>query len=187
MSYSEYFDLYYAAQNKDCKYRAFLIDVKNSRKTLLDGKEYHKHHLCVDYIVDRLCDIENKSGKEILLREQDTIVQKLFGDENKHLKQFDNLKRNPMIVGDCACFLVNNNTITEKQFLDILCEAIDKFDINFAYHYLSAKYETNNYVKGNKQLCKQYVMPIMEDISKKDGLLIDKNCNKNNKNEENLL
>lgn len=185
MSYNEYFDLYYVAQKKDCKYRAFLIDVKDSSTTLV-GKEYHKHHLCVDYIVDRLCEFEKKNGKEILLREKDTFVQKLF-DNNKSIKQFDNLKRNPMILGDCACFLVNNNTITEKQFLDILGEAINKFDINFTYHYLSAKYETNDYAKGNTQLCKQYVMPIMEDLSKNEGKLIDKNYYKNDKNEENLL
>ena len=33
MSYSEYFDLFYDAQKRDCKYRAFMIDVKGSKKT----------------------------------------------------------------------------------------------------------------------------------------------------------
>ena len=79
-----------------------------------------------------------------------------------------------MCVGDCACFFVNNHTISNKQFIKILCDAIKKFDIKFSFYYLSAQYETNEYAKGGKQLCKVYMLPIMEDISKQKGLLIDK-------------
>ena len=44
MSYTEYYDLFDAAQKRDCPYRAFLIDVKNSKVELngANEKEYFK-------------------------------------------------------------------------------------------------------------------------------------------------
>ena len=182
MSYTEYFDLYYSAQKKDCKYRAFLIDVKNSKKCL-EGSKYFKYHQCVDYITEELCKLKKINGKEVFLQNENNIkmtFQNYTGPSN-------NLIRNPMIVGDCACFFVNNNTITENQFIKIMCDAIQKFDVDFAFHYLSGQYETDDYAKGGKQLCKAYMLPIMEDLSKKQGLLIDKKCAEKLKNIEEML
>ena len=66
MSYYEYFDLFYSAQKKRCKYRAFLIDVKNSREVLASYKEYYKFHSCVDYIVEKLTNLGKLKNNEIL-------------------------------------------------------------------------------------------------------------------------
>ena len=165
MSYTEYFDLYYAAQKKDCKYKAFLIDVKNSRTVLQDPyeEEYIHYHKFVDYITKRLCAMDKINGKDVFL--QDENNQKVLILE--HLCPHDNLKSNPMILGNCACFFVNNHTITDEQFIGIVCEAIKKFDVNFSFHFLSGQYETEDYAKGGHELYKGYMLPILEFLSKK--------------------
>ena len=41
----------------------------------------------------------------------------------------------------------------------------------FKFHFISGKYETDNYAGGNKKLYKGYMLPILEYMSKKQGSL----------------
>lgn len=172
MSYSEYFDLFYTAQKKSCKYRALLIDVKNSRNVLKSFDEYHKFHLCIDHIIETLSQLGTKRGNEILLQNENNVIHKTT---SKTRINDSNLNCNPMILGDCACFFINDGSLSENDFISILCNAINKFKIDFAFHFASGKYETDSYAEGNKKLYKGYMLPLLENISKTNGIIIDKN------------
>ncbi len=168
MSYTEYFDLFYAAQKKDCKNKAFLIDVKNSRNDLASYEEYHKYHLAVDYITKKLA----KLG--CLLQDENNVMCILL-DKDQYHPHIDSLKRNPMITGDASCFFVKADSISDKEFIKILCSAITKFDINFSFHFMSGKYETDSYAEGKTKMYRGYMLPMLEYLSKINGTLIDKN------------
>lgn len=172
MSYSEYFDLFYAAQKKSCEYRAILIDVKNSKKVLKTFDEYQRFHHCVDYIIDTLCQLERERGKKILLQDKNNIVHKTSAKASTNVS---NLNRNPMILGDCACFFINEGTLSENDFINILIKAITNFNIDFSFHFASGKYETDSYAEGNEKLYKGYMLPLLENLSKTNGIIIDKN------------
>lgn len=183
MSYSEYYDLFHKAQKTDCKYHAYLIDVKNS-KTNLSGEnehEYTKFHKFVNYITNVLLKInEIKNEKIFLVDEQNKTF---FGNGDV----LNNNLLNPMILGDAACFFLKDKKITDEMFIEILCDAMKKFDINFSFHYMSGKYQTNDYAEGGDKLYKGYMLPLLEKLSKKDGLLIDKNYLENKENDKKTL
>ena len=170
MSYEEYFDMFWAAQKKDCKYRAFMIDVKDSRNVLI-GKKYLTFHNLVDSVTEKLCELNKKNNDNIFLIDDNNHTM-LF----KNYQKCDPLKRNPMIIGDCACYFTKNTKkFTNTDFLKIVVESMKELNIDYKLHFLSAKYQTHDYSKGGKELYKGYMLPILEKLSKTKGILIDKN------------
>ena len=70
---------------------------------------------------------------------------------------------------------INDGSLSENDFINILFYAINKFNIDFAFHFASGKYETDSYAEWNKKLYKGYMLPLLENISKTNGIIIDKN------------
>ena len=182
MSYTEYFDLFYQAQEKPCKFRAFMIDVKNSKESFKNLREYMKYHKCVDYITDRLCGLNEKENKEIFLQNERNVPVYFL---NKKNRPKNNLDSNPLILGDCACYFTREGTISEEQFLGILNDAIKKFNTTLSFHFMSGKYETESYAEGGRKLYKGYMLELLEDLSKKEGKLVSRDSIVNLKDEEN--
>ncbi|HAJ77725.1 MAG TPA: hypothetical protein DCO89_01475 [Clostridiales bacterium] len=86
-----------------------------------------------------------------------------------------NLIINPMIIGDGCCYLTNSNAISDEEFIQIVKNGIKKFDIDYDFHFLSGKYETDSYAEGSKKLYKGYMLQILEHFSKKEGKIISHN------------
>lgn len=199
MSYDEYFDIYREAQSRNCPFRAFCIDVVNSKILLANNKDrYPKVYKLFDYITIKLLEknnlvqvLRNNKNNQLNLTynfvrfnndkptEFNRILkeisknQKIFVRDDKNI--YANLIANPMITGDCACYLTNENTLSENEFLEIVKTAMEKFNIDVDFHFKSAKYETDEYAEGGKKLYKGYVFPILEKLSKTEGLTIKHN------------
>lgn len=196
MSYFEYFDLYKIAQTKNCPYKAFCIDVVNSKKVMKqDPKRQLKMFKLFDYISLEL--LKKNKNSQVFRNNKNNqlnLVLKNINYDKNFIKKYDeilknvnnlfitNLKQggdtllaNPMITGDCACYFINDGTLTDKEFLSILKIGIEKFDIDFDFHFLSGKYETDNYTEGGNKFYKGYVREILEHFSKKQGITISHN------------
>lgn len=196
MSYDEYFDIYRNAQQNKCPFRAFCIDVVNSKKVMKqDPKRQLKMFKLFDYISLELLKknknsqvfrnnknnqlnlvLKNINYDKNFIKKYDDILKNINNLFITNLKQVgDTLLANPMITGDCACYFTNDGTLTDKEFLSILKIGIEKFDIDFDFHFLSGKYETENYTEGGNKFYKGYVREILEDVSKKQGITISHN------------
>ena len=194
MSYEEYFDIYKTAQSKKCPYRAFLIDVCHSKTVFKDSPaksikllklfDYISLELLKKNVKTQVFRNDELNGLNLALKDlglkgyyfekyEETMKRAKFLKDDKN--PFGNLISNPMITGDAACYLTNENTLTDEEFLDIVYDGIKKFDIDFDFHYLNAKYETDDYAEGGKKLYKGYVFPILEKLSKTQGKTIKGN------------
>ena len=196
MSHNEYFDLFKEAQKRDCPYKAFLIDVVNSEKVFNDPERHLKKYIIFDYIaielLKRNCLRNNKNNQLFLCYKRinfkkeydynfDNILNqipnldKLQLYNNKKANHQFNLIINPMIVGDACCYLTNSNAISDEEFIQIVKNGMKKFNIDYDFHFLSGKYETDSYAKGGKKLYKGYMLQILEHFSKKEGKVISHN------------
>ena len=99
----------------------------------------------------------------------------IYNNEDIESDCRSNLIRNPMIIGDACCYLTNSNAISDEDFIQIVKNGIKKFNIDFEFHYLSGKYETDSYAEGGKKLYKGYMLQILEHFSKKEGKIISHN------------
>ena len=142
MSWEEYKDIYKSAQNRKCPYKAFLIDVVNSKKILLNNyPKYKKLHKLFNYISIELLKLNDGKIKQTLRNDENNKLCLLIKNRNKYEnsgifvlqgnEDYLNLISNPMILGDCACYCTNNNTITDEQFINIVKTGIKKFNIDF--------------------------------------------------------
>ena len=93
MSYSEYFDLFYKAQSKQCPYRAFTFDVKNSK----NQQQYIQEH---DKFLDCILDVCN------LLKQEELVT-------NKKILINDNLNH---VFTTCGQQKTNNNQLVLNIF-----------------------------------------------------------------------
>ena len=186
MSWDEYKDIYKNAQNRKCPYKAFLIDVVNSKRIFSNNyPKYKKLHKLFNYISIELLKANKDTNKQIFRNDENNKLCLLIKNRNKYensgifvLKgneDYKNLISNTMILGDCACYFTNNNTITDDKFMDIVKNGIKKLDIDFDLHFISAQYETDKYEEGGKKLYKGYMLQILEHFSKKEGKIISHN------------
>ena len=171
MSYSEYFDLFYAAQKQNCPYRAFTFDVVNSKRQTQYILEHTKHLDCMMNIYALLEREERLTGKKILLK--DRFNQKL---ENDTLILNSNVF-NPMILGDMVTYFVYNNSITPERMLELFANNLKQFNINYPFHFKTGVYQTNSYGEGGTKLYKGYMPQLLEELSKKESFIVDKNYN----------
>lgn len=172
MSYSEYWDLFYDAQKKECPYRAFTFDVVNSRNQI----EYiNDHKKFLEFVLYVYSCLENK--------EKSTNIKILLNDRYNHkcnLTQKNNLKLNdcnPIILGDMATYFVYNNSITTTRMIEIFKTGLEKFNISYPFHFATGIYETNIFAQGGTKLYKGYMPQMLEYISKKRTIIIE-NTNK---------
>jgi len=88
---------------------------------------------------------------------------------------FNGNNYNPMILGDnCTYFVINGSIITERM-IEIFCEALNEYNINYSFHFSTGVYETNLYQEGNTKLYKGYMLNILEYLGKKNNYIINKN------------
>ena len=167
MSYNEYFDMFNDAQKKECPYRAFTFDIVNSRNQIMYCKENEKHYKFLYYVYSLLEIEEQKTGKQILLK--DEFNEKIKDTPNNYSHFF-----NPTTLGDMATYFVYNGSITIERMLQIFAEGLRKFNIDYKFHFKTGVYETNNYIEGGTKLFKGYLPQILENSSKKDGFVICK-------------
>ena len=169
MSYIEYIDMFKAAQEKGCPYRAFVIDIVNSRQQSQYIVDTVNHHRFVDYIYSLLENEEKLLGKEILLKD----------GNNQHIGLFErkgingNLY-NPMVLGDMAAYFVYNGSITADRFMEIAITAMKEYNITYPFHFATGVYETNDYASGGSKMYKGYMPQILETVSKKSGIVLSK-------------
>ena len=169
MSYSEYLDLFKTTQKKECPYRAFTFDVVCSRKQMqyIMNKETHDKVLC--YVYSLLEKEEMLINRQILLKDKFNLKYVPLKD------RLDGNIYNFMVLGDMVTYFVYNGSITTKRMIEIFVEALKKFDINYSFHFATGVYETNNYAKGGTLMYKGYMPQILENLSKKNKLVITKN------------
>ena len=168
MSYSEYIDMFMEAQKQDCPYRAFTFDIVNSRNQVMYFKENKKHYEFLYYVYCLLEREEELMGKQILLKD-DIYNKPIQGVANNYSHH-----HNPTTLGDMATYFVYNGSITTERMLELFAEGLRKFDINYAFHFKTGVYQTNNYVEGGTKLFKGYMPQILENMSKKEDFIITK-------------
>lgn len=169
MSYSEYIDMFIDVQKKDCPYRAFTFDIVNSRNQVMYFKENKKHYEFLYYVYCLLEREEELTGKKILLKD-DVYNKPIKGEPNNYSHHY-----NPTTLGDMATYFVYNGSITTERMLELFMEGLRKFDINYAFHFKTGVYQTNDYVEGATKLFKGYMPQILENMSKKEDFIITKN------------
>jgi hypothetical protein len=168
MSYYEYFDMFHEVQKIDnCPYRAFMFDVINSRNQADYCKFFEKHHECMEYVYTLLEREEQLVGTKILLKDKN----------NKHQMDMDSLRngnlRNPMRLGDMVTYFVYNGSITIERMIELFSEGLNKYKINYPFHFATGVYQTNDYGQGDTLLYKGYMPQILENLSKRNGIIID--------------
>lgn len=178
MSYTEYIDMFKATQAKDCPYRAFVLDIVNSRKQSQYIVENVNYHRFVDYIYALLEKEEQLLGKEILLKDSNNLHKGLF--ERKGIN--GNLY-NPMVLGDMAAYFVYNGSISIDRFMEIAITAMKEYNITYPFHFATGVYETNDYASGGAKLYKGYMPQILETVSKSNGIVLSKDTMVNPTNE----
>ena len=167
MSYTEYLDMFESAQEKDCPYRAFVMDIVNSRQQSQYIVENVNHHRFVEHIYSLLEDEEKVVGREILLKDEN----------NQHKGPFDrkgingNLY-NPMVLGDMSAYFVYNGSITTDRFVELAVSDMKEYGITYPFHLATGVYETNDYAMGGNLLYKGYMPQILEKVSKHNGIII---------------
>lgn len=168
MSYSEYWDLFYIAQKKQCPFRAFTFDVKNSKS----NKEYinnrDKYFKLIEYVYNALIQEEIKNNKKILIK--DKFNQK-YSNQNTN----NNNYLNPMIIGDMFTFFVYENSMTQNEIVNLFIKGLKKLNINYDFHFMTGKYQTHDYKQGKSLLYKGYVPQMLEYLSKNNDMIINKN------------
>jgi len=161
MSYTEYRDLYKAAQKKDCPFIAYFVDVVDSKKNL-QGSDYVKHYSFINRLTKKL---QDKMKVDIEYNHLHFIGA---------LKDiYDNNLTNPMIRGDGTCYFFEKDKITDQEFMTTLMTTIKECNYPFDLHVKYCKYETDKYEEGNTKLYKGYVFNFLEEM-KHDGFLITK-------------
>ena len=169
MSYIEYLDLFETTQKKECPYRAFTFDVINSRcqKEYLETRAT-KFFKLLDVVYHLLEQEEINTNKKILLK--DTLNQKF--DITK--PRVNNNEYNPMILGDMLTFFVYNKSITTERMAEIFVIALQKYNIEYSFHFATGVYQTNDYAKGGTLMYKGYMPQILEKISKQNNIILNK-------------
>lgn len=169
MSYYEYLDMFNAAQQKPCPYRAFCFDVAGSKTNAEYISNRNKFFELIFYVKKQIRIIEHKQNSKILLCDEN----------NKPLKQkhddINSNNYNPMILGDMVTYFVYNNSISPKKMQAIFADALNKFDIGYSFHFSTGIYETNTYADGGEKLYKGYMPQILEKIGKTNNIIISKN------------
>lgn len=160
--------MFYNAQKKDCPYRAFVFDVVDSRHQEQYRVEYENHHACMDYVADLLEKEGLSTGKIVLLKDEFNY-RELIGNA----KLNGNLQ-NPMRLGDMIAYFVYNGSINNERMIQLFVDALNKFNINYSFHFSTGVYETNDYGEGGTKLFKGYMAGLLEDISKNNNVIINK-------------
>jgi len=170
MSYNEYIDMFFEVQkHNNVPYRAFTFDVVNSRnqKEYLTTKNEKDFNL-VSYLYSLLENEEELTGKPILLK--DKFNRKYTKSEIISNNNF----YNPIILGDMMTFFVYNDSISTARMLELFVYGLKAININYAFHFNTGVYETNNYIEGGKKLYKGYIPQILERLSKENDFVITK-------------
>lgn len=166
MSYEEYMDLYFDAQNQNCPYRAFMFDIAKS-KSNPDYRE--KYFDVIKLFLAKIKQYEKTTGTKILRHNSNNMP--IFESEYC----IDARKYNPMILGDMFTVFVENNTISTQKVLELFSESCRQLDYKYKFHFATCEYQTDNYSEGGKKLYKGYVPQILEKTSKTNNIYIDKN------------
>jgi hypothetical protein len=80
-----------------------------------------------------------------------------------------------MIIGDMVTYFVYNNSITTNKMINLFQYALKKYNIDYSFHFSTGIYETNNFVEGSTKLYKGYMPQILENLSKKNNFVINRN------------
>ena len=80
-----------------------------------------------------------------------------------------------MIIGDMFTFFVYENSITQNEIVDLFIKGLKKLNINYDFHFMTGKYQTNDYKQGKSLLYKGYVPQMLEHLSKNNDMIINKN------------
>ena len=168
MSYKEYFDMYRKTQKKECRYRAFMLDIKGSRNEQQYQQENETFHQFVDEIFRLLEQEETTTNTEILLKDENnkSIIGGRVGING-------NLY-NPMILGDMATYFVYNGSVSIDRFLELSVQAMRKYNLSYSFHFNTGVYETNDYGEGGTKMYKGYMPQILETLSKDNGIVISR-------------
>ena len=113
-------------------------------------------------IIQEITNILNKNN--ILIKNQFNEILEF----DKNINRIDQTTLNPMVLGDCACFFVNANSISKNEFINLVKHLMTKHKVNYDIHFQSCYYETDNYVDGGTKLYKGYVPRLLENIDKKN-------------------
>lgn len=162
MSYDEYNDLYAKAQkNQNAPYVCFSLDLVGCKK--LDGEQFCKQQ---DRMIQTMKDIvayikryEQKTNTKILLCDKNVKISVDIIDSISPVTYYNN----PCILsGDFYALYVYNNTVTEKTFENLFLHFAKKNNLNFDYHFQSAKFEATDYKDGNKKYYLGYCVGYLE-------------------------
>lgn len=102
-----------------------------------------------------------KNNTKILLCDKNVkIIDDIGSIDSKSPVAYYN---NPCILsGDFYAFYFFNNTITEKAFENLFLRCAKKNNLQFDYHFQSAKFETTEYKHGNEKYYLGYCVGYLE-------------------------
>ena len=166
MSYEEYNDLFVKAQkNKDAPFVCFSLDLVNSRN--LSNKQAFKQQQAMIQtmkdIVEYIKMYEIKTNTKILLNDKNVKINKNVIGGSKDVTYYNN----PCILsGDFYAFYVYNNTISQNDFINLFLHFAKANNINYDYHFQSAKFETTDYICGNEKYYLGYCVGYLQHNKK---------------------
>ncbi len=168
MSYKEYFDMFKKTQDKECPYRAFMLDVVGSKTSEAYSQQIESYHEFVDEIYRLLEQEEADTNSRILLKDDNNKSR-----TGNRIGTNGNLY-NPIILGDMVTYFVYNGSISVERFLELGVSAMKKYNLPYSFHFNTGVYETNDYGEGGTILYKGYMPQILENLSKGNGRVVSK-------------
>lgn len=164
MSTYEYNDLFIKCQGTG-KYHVFTFDIEDSRK--MDNKTRNDAQVklikLMKCIYTMIKDIEKKSGKNILVFEDDFVSF----DSGLSTKGFG-LKQEPFLFGDTFGFTIYRDSLDNSVVFAIYKYFKKSLNIDFNFHIAHGYYETNDYSLGGTKYFRGYCIDLLSTMHKKD-------------------
>ncbi len=159
MSYLEYLDLFKKAQNKDCKYIAYFLDIKNSKTEIKNSTDLIKHFMFINSLTDKL--------SPYLKQDEFNVLNNLITKS----KNIDANNNNPISIGDGVCYFFDKDKISTDKFKQIVVDCMKENSYKFDLHLNFAKYETNDIKEANSKLYKGYMLRILEELKSNSQII----------------
>lgn len=190
--YDQYKELYEEAQtdkNKG-KYKAFVFDVKGSKvhSSRDNDKFYEGLWSFFDETVNNLLELEKVRGHKIIHRHlelKDIKEGERVLDKVALLRSIEELKQphsnkilradqlNPAWwLGDSIYFIVERDSISDKEFMQIIQKNKDNTIPNYDLYFASGYYETDVWAESSDKFSRTYCLVVLDELAKKYNKII---------------
>jgi len=170
MSYGEYYDMYYEAQEnqKPGQPRLLVWDIKGSRNHIDTPGHLRQRWDLHKAIYDELLKLEETRKQQILYYSDELNYIHSDLDRCHKATPPDRIYREdtnePFLVGDSFGMTVLNGTINPEEVYEIYQRKRTELSIEWDCYFGSAVYETDEWVRGAEELFRGYAAQILSEV-----------------------